>query len=97
MSTLTKLLTLYIWAGIAALLMLLYHIGHFYQATTGLRSHYRFFLVPIVLFLAGMLRYVMIGTGFAGDVLGDLLFFLGGLSLAVIGYFLLKLMTGGRS
>ncbi len=96
MSTAIKLLTLYVWIGIAVLLLMLYHIAHFYQVTTGLRSHYRLFLVPVTLFLAGMLRYLVIDTGLAGDVLGDLLFFLGGVALSLIGYFLLKLMTGGR-
>jgi hypothetical protein len=96
MITLAKLLTLCIWIGTAALIMLLYRIAHFYQVTTGLRSHYRFFLVPVILFLAGMLRYLIIDTRIAGDIIGDLLFFLGGVSLSLIGYFLLKLMTGGR-
>jgi hypothetical protein len=93
---LTRLLTLYIWVGVAALLMLLYRIAHFYQVTTGLRSRYRFFLAPVFLFLAGMLRYLTTNVRVAGDIVGDLLFFLGGISLSLIGYFLLKLMTGGR-
>jgi hypothetical protein len=93
---LTRLLTLYIWVGVAALLMLLYRIAHFYQVTTGLRSRYRFFLVPVFMFSAGMLRYLTTNIKVAGDILGDLLFFLGGISLSLIGYFLLKLMTGGR-
>ena len=96
MTILTKLLTLYVWMGTAALLMLLYRIAHFYQVTTGLRSYYHFFLVPVAFFVAGMLRYLMIDIGFAGDIMGDLLFFLGGVSLSLIGYYLLKLMTGGR-
>jgi hypothetical protein len=95
-----KLSTLYIWMGVAALLMLLYRIAHFYQMTTGVRSHYRWFLVPVVLFLAGMLRYLIVDTGLAGNIsgdeLGDLLFFLGGVSLSLVVYVLLKLMTGGH-
>ena len=96
MTILIKLLTLYIWAGVAVLLMLLYRIAHFYQVTTGLRSHYRYFLIPVVSFIVGMLRYLMTDIGFAGDVMGDLFFFLGGISLSLVGYYLLKLMTGGR-
>jgi len=96
MNIFTKLLTAYIWFGVAALLVLLYRIAHFYQVTTDVRSHYRLFLIPTVLFLAAMVRYLMIDTTVAGDVLGDILFFLGGVCLSLMGYFLLKLMTGGR-
>jgi hypothetical protein len=96
MTTLAKLLTIYFWVGTAALILLLSRIAQFYQLTTGVRTYHRLFWIPVTCFLAGMIRYVMIGGGFAGDVLGDLLFFFGGASLAVTGYFLLKLMTGGR-
>jgi hypothetical protein len=96
MGIFTKFLMLYIWLGVSALLVILYRIAHFYQITTGLRSHFRFFLIPAILFIAGMVQYLMAGNGFTGDVLGDLLFFLGGISLSLIGYYVLKLMTGGR-
>jgi len=95
MTLLTQLLTLYTWVGIVALLLLLYRIGHFYQVTTHVQSHYRLFLLPMALFFAGMLRYLAVDIQVAGDEVGDLLFFLGGVSLSLIGYFLLKLMTGG--
>jgi len=96
MTLLLKLLSIYIWLGITFLLFLLYRIAHFYQTTTGLRSHYRFFFIPMTLFIAGMLRYLTLDTGFAGDIMGDFCFFLGGVSLSMAGYFLLTLMTGGR-
>jgi hypothetical protein len=96
MTILTKLLTLFFWFGVVALILLLNRIARFYQMTTGVRSYHRAFYVPMVLFVAGMGRYLTIDNGFAGDVLGDTLFFLGGVSLCFAGYFLLKLMTGGR-
>jgi hypothetical protein len=96
MDIFTKFLMLYIWLGVSALLVFLYRIAHFYQVTTGLRSHFRFFLIPATLFIAGTVQYLIIDNGFTGDVLGDLLFFLGGISLSLVGYYLLKLMTGGR-
>jgi hypothetical protein len=96
MTTLTKLLTLYIWTGIAALIFLLNRIARFYQLTTGVHTHYRLFFVPIFFSLVGMLRYLVTNEGFAGDILGDLCFFLGGASLSLLGYYLLQLMTGGR-
>ena len=96
MTIITKLLTAYIWIGISALIMLLYLIARFYQVTTNVRSHYRYFLLPTILFLGGMLRYITTDTRFTGDEWGDLFLFAGGISLTLIGYFLLKLMTGGR-
>jgi hypothetical protein len=96
MIVLTKLLTLFFWLGVAALLLFINRIARFYQMTTGVRSYYRFFLVPVFFFLAGMGRYLVVERGFAGDVLGDTLFFLGAVSLSFTGYVLLRLMTGGR-
>ena len=79
------------------MILLINRIARFYQMTTGVRTHYRFFFVPMVLLIAGMVRYMLVESGFTGDVLGDSLFFLGGVCLALAGYFLLKLMTGGRN
>jgi len=96
MTIFTKLLTLFIWSGVAILLLLINRIARFYQLTTGVRSHHRLFFVPMLLFYAGVGRYILIDSGFAGDAMGDILFFLGGISLSMIGYRLLGLMTGGR-
>jgi hypothetical protein len=97
MTALTKMLALYIWLGIEVLVLLLNRIARFYELTTGIRTHYRLFLFPVGFFFLGMLRYLFSDMGFAGDVLGDVFFFLGGVSLALLGYYLLQLMTGGRS
>ncbi len=96
MDILTRLSTLYIWAGAIFLLLLLHHIARFYQMTTGVRSYYRLFLVPMGLLILGTLRYLIANVLVAGDEAGDLVFFVGGLILLLQGYFLLKLMTGGR-
>ena len=96
MAILTKLLTVIIWIGISTLLLLINRIARFYQLTTGVRSHYSLFLLPVVLFLGGMIRYLAVDSSFAGDVVGDTLFFLGGVCLFLMSYYLLKLMTGGR-
>jgi hypothetical protein len=78
------------------LLLLINRIARFYELTTGVRTYHRLFFIPMTLFLVGAARYLVIDSGFAGDVLGDILFFLGGFCLSLMGYFLLKLMTGGR-
>jgi hypothetical protein len=96
MTILLKILTLFIWIGIALLLLLINRVARFYELTTGVRSYHRLFWAPLFLFLIGAGRYLLVGVGVAGDVLGDLLFFLGGVSLSLLSYFLLRLMTGGR-
>lgn len=96
MIILTKFLTLFIWSGVALLLLLINRIARFYQLTTGVRSLHRLFFVPMLLFYAGVGRYILIDSRFAGDAMGDILFALGGISLFMIGYHLLRLMTGGR-
>jgi hypothetical protein len=97
MTILTKLLTLYIWIGIVVLILLLNRIARFYQLTTGVKTHYRLFFIPVSFILLGTVRYLFSEAGFAGDVVGDIFFFLAGVSLALLGYYLLQLMTGGRS
>jgi hypothetical protein len=96
MSILTKAFTVYIWIGITVLILLLNRIARFYQMTTGVRSHHRVFLFPVLFFAAATMRYLVTDCRFAGDVIGDLLFFVAGICLSFMGYFLLKLMTGGR-
>ena len=89
-------LSLYIWLGLTVLIIFLYRIARFYQATSGRRSYYQLFSIPIVLFLLGGLRYTTLGI-FVGDGIGDSLMVLGGLSLIALGYYMLSLMTRRRS
>ncbi len=90
-----RVLTIYSWALMGALLLFLYAIARFYQRTAHERSHYRLFLVPLVIFLAAAVRYAWLGR-VTGDVLGDLLLLLGGVSLFALGSFLNRLMMGRR-
>jgi hypothetical protein len=89
-------LSLYIWIGLTVLMVFLYRIARFYQVTSGRRSYYQLFLVPIGLLLAGGLRYATLGI-IVGDALGDAFMILGGLSLMALGAYMLNLMTGGES
>ncbi len=93
---LNRALIIYTWGSVGVLLVLLYQIARFYQTTSGERSHYRWFLVPLVFFAAAAIRYAHLAD-FAGDPLGDGLLILAGGSLFLLGYHLLRLMLGGRS
>jgi hypothetical protein len=96
MNLLPALLTLYIWGIVGALMVILNRIARFYQITSGRRSYYQLFGVPLLLLVGGGLRYATLGI-FVGDPLGDVLMAVGGFSSIGLGYFLLRLMTGSRS
>ena len=92
------ILITYSWVIIAILLFFLFLIARFYEVKAHQKSYYQFFLLPLVLFLLGTLRYdFLFISDFVGDPLGDTLFFVGGVVTAILGYHLLNLMTGGRA
>ena len=74
----------------------LFAIARFYEQKAGQKSYYTVFLVPIALFAVAAIRYLWIVPQIAGDPWGDIMRFLGGVTLMGAGYFLLKLMMGGR-
>jgi hypothetical protein len=98
MTGINLVLMTYSWVIMAILLFFLFLIARFYERKAHQRSHYQLFLLPLILFLLGTLRYDFLFVGnFVGDLLGDTLFFAGGVAAAILGYHLLNLMTGGRT
>ena len=95
MATVNAVLLLIAWIVICVLIAVLYRIARFYQITSGRRSLYRWFLVPLVLLAAAAVTDLLI-VG-QPNVWGDMLLLLGGASLIGLGYNLLRLMTGSRS
>lgn len=103
MSVLFIILALYPWVLVAGSIWFVIHIARFYERkyaelykdALSKRTHYRFFLIPLFLFLFAAGRYAFLDD-LAGDPIGDLAFFVGGVVLAVLGYRLQQLMTGGR-
>ena len=98
MVSINLILMTYSWVIIAILLFFLFLIARFYERKAHQRSYYQLFLFPLALFLLGALRYVFLfASNFVGDLLGDTLFFAGGVATIILGYHLLSLMTGGRA
>jgi Trk-type K+ transport system membrane component len=93
--SLNQFLMLYIWFPLAALLFLLLLIARFYQRFSGDRTLYHYFVVPMVLFGAGTVRYASINR-MAGDGWGDMLMAAGGVVLVVLCGLLYQRMTAGR-
>lgn len=93
---LDRLLTLYSWLAIGALIGMLALIARFYQLRSGERSHYRLFLIPLALLVIGGLLQALGGKFPAGEPASEALFCLGGSGLLGLGYLLLQLMTVRR-
>jgi hypothetical protein len=94
MATVNAVLLLAAWAVISALIVVLYRIARFYQITSGRRSRYQWFGVPLILLAAAA---VINGVAGEPNLASDALLLLGGSSLIGLGYNLLRLMTGSRS
>lgn len=94
METVSTVLLLIAWGVIGALVVVLYRIARFYQITSGRRSHYQWFGVPLALLAAAVVLHLVVGRPNAAS---DVLLLLGGASLIGLGYSLLRLMTGSRS
>jgi len=95
MATLNAVLLLVAWGVISALIVVLYRIARFYQITSGRRSRYQWFGVPLVLLAAAVVIDVLVMGG--PNLASDTLLLLGGVSLIGLGYNLLRMMTGSRS
>jgi len=95
MIPLAGVLTIAFWSIVEILLVILYAIARFYQATSGQVSHYRLFVIPMILLGAGGVQYALLGD-FVDDPLGDALFAAGSVLLIALSAWLVRLMTGGR-
>jgi len=95
MIPLAGILTVIFWGIVAALLVVVFAIARFYQATSGQPSHYRLFIIPLALLGTGALQYALRGD-FMGDALGDALMLSGSVVLVALAARLMQLMMGGR-
>lgn len=93
--SLSQFLMLYGWFPLAVVLILLLLIARFYERSSGERTYFQLFIVPIVLFGIGTTRYSSVNR-IAGDWLGDLLMGAGGIVLLVLCLLLYHLMTRDR-
>jgi hypothetical protein len=96
MEILLKGLTLYSWAVVVVILVFQFLIARFYEKKSGQQSHYAFFFVPALLFLAASVRYAFGADDLAGDAWGDGFLFVGGGVLATLSTLLFRLMMGGK-
>lgn len=88
-------LTIAFWGIVSLLLVILCAVARFYQFTSGQNTRYRWFAAPVLLLIAGAVRYALIGDR-VGDALGDALIFAGSLCVLALSGRLVGMMMGGR-
>lgn len=94
-AALSQLFILYGWFLLAALILFLLLIARFYQRFSNERTHFRLFLVPVLLFGAGAIQQTSADTLGQGT-LANLLIGAGGFILLILCLFLYRRMTAGR-
>ena len=104
MHILGSLVVVFCWIIAAILIFFLFLVGRFYEIRFGQKSYYQLMLIPLVLFIAAAIWDAFFVNSYTGDPLldfvgafyPDLLFFLGGLVLIILCYYLFRIMMGGR-
>jgi hypothetical protein len=91
-----RVLIVLAWGLFAVSLVFLFLIARFYQRKSGVNVRAGLFLGPPILFLLAALRYALLAAEFEGDVLGDLLFCVGGVWLLLIARHLTDVMLRRR-
>lgn len=94
-AALSQVLLLYGWFALSALLLFLLAIARFYQKFSGERTYFHWFIMPIVLYGIGAVRYASIDR-IAHDVLADGMLGAAGVIAIVLSVRLYHLMTRGR-
>jgi len=89
-----RVLAVYTWIVIGGLLVFLWRIAYFFEATSGQRVGHQILIVPALLLAAGVIYCLVRGGEFIGVPLGDLLLAIGGVLLILFGLRLQNLMTG---
>jgi len=92
MDSLNQFFTLYMWFPLTVLLGFIYLIARFFERSYNERTYANWFLVPVVCFGAGMVRYASVDL-VAGDAFADLAFGFGGVILLPLSVHLFWLMT----
>ena len=90
-----QILLLYLWFPLAIVIAIMLLVARFYQNFSGDRTYYRLYMLPLVLFGIGAVRYASLDQ-IMGDWLGDVLTGIAGVVLIILSLLLYHLMTTGR-
>lgn len=102
--TIALLFSIIIWVGILALQFIVMSIARFFERTSGQKTYYIFYLIPICLTGFSALRYLWRvflvddrWPDFVGDPLANVLMFIAGLVLIGLSNTLHEKMMGGKT
>jgi hypothetical protein len=93
---LSQFLSLFSWFALAALLFFMLLIARFYQKFSGERTYFSLFGVVIILFGISTVRYTSLHQ-ISGDLIADMLSFVGGCVLLVLSVQLYRKMTRNKN
>jgi hypothetical protein len=89
-----RLLMVWAWVAVLALVFFLWRGAFFYERASGKRLHHYLLVGPGALLAAGAGWYTLRAGDLVGEPIGDSLLFLGGLTLVLFGARLYGAMTG---
>ncbi|NDJ85527.1 MAG: hypothetical protein GYB66_06545 [Chloroflexi bacterium] len=93
--SISQILLLVFWFAFTALVFILALIARFYETSSGQKTYYRLYVVPILTMGFASARYASIRQ-WGGDWLADLFSFIGGMTTLTLSLFLYRQMTNGR-
>lgn len=77
----SQFLALYAWFPLALLLLVLLLVARFFERSSGERTFFRLFMVPIIAFGVAAVRYAAVDQ-IVGDLIADLALTVGGITLS---------------
>jgi uncharacterized membrane protein len=95
MHILLRFIAILAWVGVAFLVFLLWRIARFYERSSHQHAYSYFFLLSLLLLMAGAAWYIIAAPMFIGIPQADLLLFLGG-GVLVLAILLLKRIMMGK-
>jgi hypothetical protein len=84
------------WLGITFMSFFLWQIARFYEKSSGESAHSWLFIFPTLLLPLGAICYLTTDTRFVGVTIGDVLLFIGGITLLFAAAILQQVMMGER-
>lgn len=84
------------WLGITFMTFFLWQIARFYEQSSGESAYSWLFIFPTLFLPLGALCYLVTDTRFIGIPIGDVLLFLGGITLLLAAALLQQVMMGEK-
>lgn len=84
------------WLGITAMAVFLWRIARFYEQSSGESAYSWLFVFPTIFLPSGAACYLIADRRFVGVPIGDILLFVGGITLLLASALLQQVMMGEK-